>query len=103
NHPRGGWPDLVADLDLVQAAQPGDLAGRDGRPGCGAAALEHADRGDLALATAAFWTGAEPQAVAGADGAGEHPDVGELLAAGSTLDLEDAAGDRPAGIARPGR
>ena len=47
--------DLVADLDLVQAPELADLAGRDRRAGRGRPALEHADRGHPAFpARAAF-------------------------------------------------
>ena len=39
------------------------------------------------------------QAVADTDGAGEHPDVGDLFPGRAAIDLEDGAGGRGAGVA----
>ena len=58
------------------------------------AAVEDADRGDLALAVAA-----QREPVAGAHRPGEHPDVRDLLAGRAALDLEDGARDRAVGVA----
>ena len=46
---------------------------------------------------------AEAEPVAGPQGAREHPDVDDLLAAGAALDLKDLAGDRPSGVTCRGR
>ncbi len=106
-------PDLVADLDLVQAPELADLAGRDRRPGRGRPALEHADRGHLVVLAAVVLaavvlaavvlaaSGTQP--VPGSDRAREHPDIGDLLAGGAALDLEDAARDGSGFVARRGR
>ena len=96
--PGAGGPgdaDLVADPDLAEAPELADLPGGDGRaPDGRRAVLEHADRGDLALAVAA-----QPQPVPHPDGAREQADVGDLLPGRAALDLEHGARDRAGGVA----
>jgi hypothetical protein len=101
----GSGVSSLARLPGPATAQRADLADRDRRPDRGAEVLEHADRSELSLAAAVTGAveAAEPHAVAGAQGAREHPDVGDLLAAGAVLDLEHPAGDRLDPIACPCR
>ena len=78
------------------ARRPGRAACRSARrpagPPAGGPAVEHADRGDLALAHRA-----EPEPFPGPHRPGEHPDVRDLLPGRATLDLEHSAGRRAAG------
>src|SRR5438105_8671685 len=91
---RSPLADPVADLDLVETPELSDRARRDGRPLYGRPALEHRESGHLVLEIAA-----EAQPVARADRSGEHPDIGDLLAARAAFDLEDGSRDRAVGIA----
>ena len=85
--------DRVSDLDLGQAPELRDLAGGHRRPlDARSAVLEDPDCRDLLLG--------EP--VSRLHGAGEHPDVGDLLPGRAALDLEDASGDGPVAVARRG-
>ena len=90
--------DGVPDSDVGQPAQDGDLAGRDRRPPVDPAPVEHADRGHLLLGV-----GTDAEAIPDADGAREHAHVGQLLAGGGALDLEDDPGGRGVGIDFGGR
>src|SRR5262249_24575780 len=92
---RAAWPaDPVADSNAGHAPQPGDLASADSRAGHGATAAEDAEPGALALAA-----GAQPEPIPDAQGAGEHPDVGDLLPGWTSFHLEHGAADRSGRVA----
>ncbi len=80
--------DPVADLDVGEAPQFCDRAGRDHGTLNGEALLEHGDRGDLLLGPTT-----DPHPIARPDRPGEHPHVRNLLAGGASLDLEDGSAD----------
>jgi hypothetical protein len=98
--PRSSTPrhaDRVADPDLGQAPQLADLAHRDRVLPHVRAAVKDAERGHLLLPAVA-----EPHPVPGPHPAGEHADVGDLLACRPPLDLEHPPRGRAAGVP-PGR
>ncbi len=86
-----GRAERVADPDVAEAGEAGDLAGDDGVRGGVRAVGEDADPGDPAFG--AVRSAGDP--VAGAQGAGEHPGVGGLLPRRAPFDLEHGRGDRP--------
>ena len=93
---RTPYADGIADPDLGQAPELPDLTRAHGRAADAGTLVEDADGGHLALAVLR-----DPQPVSRSHRAGEHPDVRDLLAGGTALDLEDAARDRAVGIAFP--
>jgi hypothetical protein len=90
---RGGRPrraaDRVADADLLQPGDHGDLAGPGGVADDGSPGLEHLDGGDAALPP-----GAEHQPVADGDPAREDRTYATFPARGAALHLEDRCGHR---------
>ena len=86
--------DHVADMDARQAGEPGDLAGGHRVAAYRGAVGEDADRGHLAVTAAP-----EGHPVTDRDAAGEHAGIGDLVAAGPAVNLENPAGDRPAVVA----
>ena len=77
--------DRVADLDIAETPELADLTCGDRRAPDGRAAVEHADRGDLALVVPA-----ELQPIPHAYRSREHPNIGDLLPGRAAFDLEHA-------------
>ncbi len=86
-----GFADRVADPDVAESPEPGDLSGDDGvAPGVRPLS-EDADRGDPPFGAVR----SERDPVAGAQRAGEQPGIGGLLPRRAPLDLEHGPGERP--------
>src|SRR3712207_5404208 len=74
--------DRLANLDVRQAPQLANVTCANSAPAHPRAVLEDTDPGDLVLVV---------YAIAHMQGTGEHPHVRDLLAVGTSLNLEDAA------------
>ena len=88
-----GRAELVADLHVCQPVHLGDVAGLGRRLVGGGALREDPHRRHLAVSPdhlAGAATAVGVHRFAGREPAGVHPRVGDLLAAGRPVDLEDA-------------
>lgn len=90
-----GFAEGVADPDVGESPELGDPARGNGVPADVGAVFEDADRGDPGVLAGV----AEGNPVAGAQGSGEHPRVGDLLPRRAPFDLEDGAGQRAVRVA----